>query len=157
MCGKNLTSGNALNTSNFSRLCPSDISEHSDFASSTHWKFCLYEDFSISWSICCIQLRGHTCPSKVILGACAKPASFQMTLSDLTLPLEAAGQRQTVTLSPGSWPSSVLFSCKCLCWWKEVGAENICCGSRTTSDENVEPFCSFFLQVFHVAAAVRES
>lgn len=36
-----------------------------------------------------------------------------------------------------------------------MDAENICCGSRTNFDENIEPFCSFFLQVFHVAAAVR--
>lgn len=63
-----------------------------------------------------------------------------MPPADLTLLLALATAQEgwTVTLAgSGSLPPLALFSHKCLSGWKEVDAENICCGSRTTSDYNV--------------------
>ena len=80
----------------------------------------------------CIQLADGQ-RSRVILGACAKPASSknQMPSTDFALqPALAAAQRgQTMTLGLGSLWSSALFLCKC-CWPQPCFHVNIAASER---------------------------
>lgn len=69
-----------MNTLNFSRFYPLDISEHYEFCSLHELTDLLLCSFLASWSVSCVQLPHYIHPSKSILGAQIKPAASKRTL-----------------------------------------------------------------------------